>query len=77
MHWFGEGPETKEQHRGRVQREAGYTGWLDKDSHPIANRTDNKGRALGFGDKGWSGKGTKDEERASKAGGGRKKGGWW
>ena len=73
MGWFGEGPETKAQHRGRVQREAGYKGWLDKDNHPIASRTDKKGNALSMFDKGHDGRGTKDEERAKKAGSGRKK----
>jgi hypothetical protein len=66
MHWFGEGPQTETTARAQDARECGYTGWLDQDGHAIASRTDTGGRALGFADTGWSGKGTPDEDLARK-----------
>jgi hypothetical protein len=71
MHWFGEGPQTESDARAQDARDRGYDGWLDEDGRAVASRTDGKGRALGFGDKGWSGKGTKDEARAGRAGKGK------
>lgn len=65
MPWYGEGPETEDQDRARTQREAGYTGWLDEHGHPVMSRTDPAtGQALGLTDKGSSGHGTPDEDRA-------------
>ena len=55
---------------GKLQahRDRGFTGWVDGSGDAVMSRTDRKGRALGFSDKGWSGKGTPDEKRAAKAG---------
>jgi hypothetical protein len=62
MHYFGEGPQTENEARAHDARDRGYTGWLDRDGRAIATRTDPEtGQALGFGDEGWSGKGTPDE----------------
>jgi len=68
MHWFGIGPQTEDETRAHDARDRGYRGWLDNKGHAIMSRTSPEdGQALGFGDKGWSGKGTPDETRARKS----------
>jgi hypothetical protein len=72
MHWFGLGPQTEAEDRAQSQREAGYTGWLDQDGHPVMSRTDPAtGQALPLSAPGSLGHGTPDEGRAGRPGGGR------
>lgn len=62
MGWFGSSaPEPEKEFQ--AARDSGFRGWWNHDTgEAIMSRTDPKdGQALGFGDRGWDGRGTPDD----------------